>query len=186
MSDHTKEEIAAMQYADTGIELVQNIFERTPSKYGFEDFDDVINKNLVVANLSRKANEPEIIMRKADNIITYKRFAEKQLAVVGWNRKIIKNIPPEKLSEIKKEGKYEILEEEGVYILLEPVIKEVSTNRFIDLMREDLAAIQTVAATSAGTDASIMQLMRSTFIQKGQTIEDRTAPKKTFMGRNKE
>ena len=170
----TREEKHAMEYADTSLELVQNIFERVPSRYGFEDFDDVANKNLVVANLSRKAGEPEMIMKKADNIITYKRFKKQKPVFKGWKKHVYESLP------FNPAGRDDIIvthTKNGV-IILEPIFEIEPANRFKTLMDEDLAFIQTLTGVSAGTDASVLQLMRSTFIQKDQTVEDRTAPRK--------
>lgn len=182
-----QEEKQAVDYADSSLEFAQQLFERTPSRYGFDDFDDVANKNLVIANLSRNENEPEMIMRKADNVITYKRFKKKMPVFVGWNKKIISvdDITLDEISLLEERKDVIVQTTDQAVIVLTPEFEVRNSNRFEDLMREDIAFIQTLSAVSGGTNSAVLKLMRSTIIQKDQTVEDKTNAK-SIIGRRKD
>lgn len=73
-------------------------------------------------------------------------------------------------------------------ITREPEIRNVNLlrSRFYQLIEKDLGQIDSICAAAGGRKGSLVRAFRSTTFQQHQTLEDKTAPKTSWLNRKKE
>lgn len=131
--------------------------EQNLGHYGYRDKLRHLNKNILFTNLSRQHGEPEFI-QKISRAIT------------------ILSSHVEHVEEIVPSGQVETLAEDGTTIIVKQVFvrQPVEVRRFDRLETYMSSKIFTVTSTAAGTNAKLLELLRSTFLHKDHTIEDKT------------
>jgi hypothetical protein len=135
--------------------------EQNLGHYGYKEKLNHINKNLLFTNLKTQHNEPELIIRQLKNITILKRFViEKEVVVFS--------------------GEYEKETDEEGNVLYNPVyVKQiVQQYRFNNTIDNSSTFVYGVTSTAAGRDGKLLETLKSTFLHKEQTIEDRTETKK--------
>lgn len=73
-------------------------------------------------------------------------------------------------------------------IVREPEVRTVHVlqSRFYQLIEKDLGQIDSICAAAGGRGGSLVRAFRSTTLQQHQTLEDKTAPKTSWLGKKKE
>jgi hypothetical protein len=135
--------------------------EQNLSHYGFKDKLSHINKNLLFTNLKTQHNEPENILKQLKNITILKRFViEKEIIVPS--------------------GEYKEEQDEQGNIIYRPIfIKQVVPHyRFNNTIDNSSTFVYGVTSTAAGRDGKLLETLKSTFLHKEQSIEDKTETKK--------
>lgn len=135
--------------------------EQNLAHYGYGEKLNHINKNLLFTNLKTQHEEPQRIIRQLQNITILKRFVvEKEVAVPT--------------------GEYETIEDAEGNIFYRPiyVVQKQRTYRFNNTIDYSSTLVYGITSTAAGRDAKLIEMLRSTFLHKEQSIEDKTDTKK--------
>jgi hypothetical protein len=135
--------------------------------YGYGDELNHINKNLLFTNLNRKYGEVDTVLRQLENITILKRHLRRKM-----------------LKQVKG---YEKISETSDNVSVRPIVseEEVTFHRFHNLIKYCSTKLYGTTSAAGGTDAKLLQMLRSTFINKEQTIEDRTETRNSFWGKMK-
>jgi hypothetical protein len=141
--------------------------EQNLGHYGFGEELNHINKNILFTNLSRKHGEVDTVLRQLENITILKR-----------------HLRTKRIKQIKG---YEKLSETTEEVNVRAVISEedVTYHRFHNLVKYCSTKLYGTTSASAGTEAKLLQILRTTFVNKDQTIEDKTETRNSFWGKNK-
>ena len=139
--------------------------EQNLSHYGYGDRLSHINKNLLFTNLSRKNNEPELVMRQLKNITILKRFINED-------------------SEMVPTGQYEEVGQDEGTVYAREIYVEHRTKRYrwLNLINYCSTKVYGQTSVAAGTDGKLLETLKSTFLHKEQTIEDKTQTTRGFWG----
>lgn len=139
--------------------------EQNLAHYGYKDKLSHINKNLLFTNLQRKHNEPELVIRQLKNITILKRFVHMRTVKVPT-------------------GKYQEVEGTDKTVTVREVIieQEVAVYRWSNLIDYLSTKVYGITSTAAGTDAKLLETLKSTFLHKEQSIEDKTQTQRGFWG----
>lgn len=137
--------------------LTKFAMEQNLGHYGYEDRLRHLNKNLLFTNLSRQYQEPETIQKLS-----------RAITILGSHRIKIKILRPTGQLQKIQENKGEIITKE---ILIE---EELETRRFDRLETYISSKIFAITSTAAGSNAKLLETLKSTFLHKEQTIEDKT------------
>lgn len=145
--------------------LTKFAMEQNLSHYGYGDELNHINKNILFTNLSRKHGDIDTVLRQLENITILKRHIRSKI--------------------IKKIKGYEEKTSTEDAVTVKPVYadEEISYHRFHNLIKYCSTKLYGTTSAAAGTDAKLLQMLRSTFINKDQTIEDRTETKNSFFSK---
>lgn len=138
--------------------------------YGYGDELNHINKNLLFTNLNRANGETERVLNQLEIITILRRF----------------------YSDIEIEvpsGEFEKIESEtnDQKIVGRPIMIKVKRRvyRFERLINYFSTKLYGITATAAGADSSLLKMMKTAFVSKDQTIEDRTETTRGFWGKLK-
>jgi hypothetical protein len=128
----------------------------------YEDKLAHINKNLLFTNLKTQHNEPEKIINQLKNITILKRFVITRTVMVptGQHREVVDPVTGD------------------VYykeLYAQQVIQEY---RFKNTIDNSSTLVYGVTSTAAGRDGKLLETLKSTFLHKEQSIEDKTETKK--------
>lgn len=131
--------------------------EQNLGHYGYEDRLRHLNKNILFTNLSRQYNEPETIQSLSKAVTILAQHEETHTIPVQI-------------------GEKEVLDKENNRIIIIPVYQEqtIELPRFKRTHTYISGKIFTITSTAAGTNAKLLELLRSTFLHKDHTIEDKT------------
>lgn len=115
-----------------------------------------INKNLLFTNLKRQHKEPELVINQLKNITILKRF----------NKPTTQQVFTGQYTEEKTE--------QGT--VMRPIFVEqtVDKQRFTNLIDYGSTKLYGITSTAAGTDGKLLETLKSTFLHKEQSIEDKT------------
>ena len=135
--------------------------EQNLSHYGYKDKLSHINKNLLFTNQKTQHNEPELIIKQLENITILKRFVKERIEFVF-------------------SGEYREEKDEEGNVFMKPLYVEtrVPYYRFNNTIDNSSTFVYGITSTAAGRDAKLLEVLKSTFLHKEQTIEDRTDTKK--------
>ena len=150
--------------------LTKFAMEQRLAHYGYGPDLDHINKNLLFTNLSRQHGETDRVVKMLEIVTILKRhklFVRKML-------------PTGKFEEIEEAGTDEKLVAREIYI-----DQELELARFKNLINYFSTKLYGLTSSAAGSDAKLLQILKSTFLHKEQTIEDRTATNQGFWARMK-
>lgn len=77
-------------------------------------------------------------------------------------------------------------DDDGV-IIQEPEVDKfkIERSRFYQLIEKDLGQIDSITAAAGGRSGSLVRAFRTTTMQQHQSLEDKTAPKSSWLGRSK-
>lgn len=137
--------------------LTKFAMEQNLSHYGYEDRLRHLNKNLLFTSLSRQYQEPETIQKLS-----------RAITILGSHRIKIKLIRPTGQLQQIKENNNAILTKE-IY-----VEEEIDARRFDRLETYISGKIFSITSTAAGSNAVLLEKLKSTFLHKEQSIEDKT------------
>lgn len=136
--------------------------------YGYGTKLNHINKNILFTNLKRQHGEPEFVQSQLKNITILKRFVDE----------VEVDIPT---------GKYEVVDGDEDKVTYREIFvrKKVDTYEYRVLIDYMSTKVYGITATAAGTDAKLLEILKSTFLHKEQTIEDKTETKSGFWSKMK-
>jgi len=125
--------------------------------YGYGEKLNHINKNLLFTNLKTQHNEPERIINQLKNITILKRFVNEKYEYVFT-------------------GEYDRVETPEGEVIMKPVYVEqkIKVYRFSNTIDNSSTLVYGVSTTAAGRDGKLLETLKSTFLHKEQTIEDKT------------
>lgn len=146
-----------MAIADNIDFITQFSMEQNLRHYGYGDKLRHLNKNILFTNLSRQFGEPEYIQK-----------ISKAITILGSHT--------ETGTEIVSTGKAQQTQDEEGNIIVKEILLERPTEkrRFERLETYMSGKIFAVTSTAAGTNAKLLELLRSTFLHKDHTIEEKT------------
>jgi hypothetical protein len=121
-----------------------------------------INKNLLFTNVKTIHNQPEKIINQLKNITILKRFIVTKTVMVptGEHREVTDPVTGEVFYK---------------QLFARQVISEY---RFKNTIDNSSTLVYGVTSTAAGRDGKLLETLKSTFLHKEQTIEDKTETKK--------
>lgn len=140
--------------------LTRFAMEQNLGHYGYGEKLNHINKNVLFTNLSRSAGETDKVQRMIENITILKRFLK--MSVV--------DVPT---------GEFERIEE-GVSLVKAREIflrQQMQAYRFRALIDYFSAKLYGTTSTAAGANAELLKTLKSSFLHKEQSIEDKTETK---------
>jgi len=134
-------------------------FAMEPNLAHYSNHDKLnhINKNLLFTNLRRQDDEPGKVVNQLKNITILKRFVKQ--------REI--RVPTGQYEQVAEDDKTITARE----ILAVQTVPAYRWNNLIDYFSTKLYGI---TSTSAGTDGKLLETLKSTFLHKEQSIEDKT------------
>jgi len=134
--------------------------EQNLSHYGYNDKLNHINKNLLFTNLKSQHHEPEIIIKQLKNITILKRFVKQK--------------------EVMVPNGFREYEDENGNVITKPVFvaQTIEFYRFGNTIDNSSTTVYGITSTAAGRDGKLLETLKSTFLHKEQSIEDRTDTKK--------
>lgn len=130
--------------------------------YGYGDKLNHINKNIHFTNLKRQHDEPQLVINQMKNITILKRFREETELT----------FPTGKYEEVEEDSNTEKVVAREVYVR-----RKVDHYRYRDLIDYFSTKMYGITSTAAGTDAKLLEMLKSTFLHKEQSIEDKTETK---------
>lgn len=142
--------------------------EQNLGHYGYGDKLQHLNKNLLFTNLSRQYGEPEAIQRLSRALTILSGHTEKKTVE-------------------KATGKYEKIDESEEGVLAREIFlrEEVEERRFKRLETYIASKVFAITSTAAGTNLKLLETLKSTFLHKEQSIEDKTETKGGFWNKVK-
>lgn len=130
--------------------------EQNLGHYGYDDKLNHLNKNLLFTNLSREWNEPEIIQNFSKSLTILANHTERKQVLV----------PTGEIRQVETEQgivEHEVFEKQYADV-----------RRFKRLEIYMASKVFSITSTAAGTNAALLEKLKSTFLHKEQTIEDKT------------
>jgi hypothetical protein len=155
--DREEENIAV---ADQFELLTRFAMEQNLAHYGYGDKLQHLNKNILFTNLKREFNEPEEI-RKLSRALT-----------------ILSGHTQEEIMDIRT-GQYEQIGSGDTTVTAREIImrEKVIQRRFKRLETYIASKVYAITSTSAGANAKLLETLKSTFLHKETSIEDKTETK---------
>lgn len=148
--------------------LTRFAMEQNLAHYGYGDKLSHINKNILFTNLSRKDGEVDKVVKLLEIITILKRFQRRKKVLVpsGQFEKIGENEENVAAREI-------LIEQEIVYF------------RFNNMQDYFSTKLYATTSAAAGENSSLAKLMKSSFVHKEQSIEDKTETRAGFWAKPK-
>lgn len=135
--------------------------EQNLAHYGYGDKLTHINKNLLFTNLKTQHDEPGLIIRQLKNITILKRFVVEKTVVVPT-------------------GEFHAIDDGKGNMIYKPIFVQqtIKQYRFNNTIDNSSTLVYGITSTAAGRDGKLLETLKSTFLHKEQSIEDKTETKK--------
>lgn len=161
---------ANIQVGDNFEMLTKFAMEPNLQHYGYGDELNHINKNLLFTALKRSAGEPERVINQLENITILRKYYED----------VEVEVPSGQYERVEADTNDEKLVARPIMIK-----QKVRVYRFERLINYFSTKLYGITVTAAGADGALLRVMKTSFVQKDQTIEDRTETKRGFWGKQK-